>query len=224
MDHSVAELFVILALNPEKGRVSLDNIHFRYSMTGALFMDYLDRGEITTENKRVIPSFRKNGEMLHDLFADRIMKSDKHRRISFWIGRMTNKSRLIFREMINSLEKKNIVRKEQRKFLNIIPYNRYWFINNSVRTDLIEVLRGILLYGKHPGKKETMLLSLVEASRAYSILSRERGESKLLRKKNSEFLKGDVMSAEINTAITEVQAGIVASITIATIAAHASHG
>jgi hypothetical protein len=27
MDHSVAELFVILALNPEKGRVSLDDLH-----------------------------------------------------------------------------------------------------------------------------------------------------------------------------------------------------
>jgi hypothetical protein len=51
MDRSVVELFVILALNPEKGRVSLNKIHFMYSLTGALFMDYPDRGEITTENK-----------------------------------------------------------------------------------------------------------------------------------------------------------------------------
>jgi hypothetical protein len=223
MDRSVAKLFVILALNPEKGRVSLNSIHFRYSLTGALFMDYLERGEITTENKRVVPSFRKNGEVLHDLFADRILKSAKNRRISFWIRRLTNKSRLIFREIINSLEKEKILRIEQRKFLNIIPYNRYWFIDNSVRTNLIEVLRGILLYGKQPGKKEIMLLGLVEASRAYPVLSHERGESKILRKKNAEFLKGDVMNAEISQAIREVHAAIIASITVATIAAHSSH-
>jgi len=223
MNNSVAELFVILALNPEKGRITLDRIHFRYSLTGALIMDYLERGEITIENKRIAPSFRKNGEILHDLFADRIMNSTKHRRISFWISRLTNKSRLIFREITGSLERDQILRIEQKKFLNIFPYKRYWFNDKSVRNNLIELLRGILLYGKNPGKKEIMLLGLVEASRAYSLLSRERGESKLLRKKNSELLKGDIMSAEISQAIREVQAAIVASVTIATVAAHSSH-
>lgn len=223
MDRSVAELFVILALNPEKGRVSLDSIHFRYSLTGALFMDYLDRGEITTENKRVIPSFRKNGEMLHDMFADRIMKSAKNRRISFWIMRLTNKSRLIIREITNSLEKERILRKERRKFLNIFPYYRYWFIDMSIRNRIIEALREILLYGKRPDKKEIMLLGLVEASRAYPLLSREREELKLLKRNNSELLKGDVMSAEISQAIREVQAAIITSITAAAVAAHSGH-
>ncbi len=223
MELSVAELFVIIALNPEKGRISISNIYFRYSLTGAIIMDYHDRGEIAMDNKRVVPAFRKNGELLHDLIAGSIMKSSKNRKISFWIGRLTNKSRLIFREVISSLEKRKIVRTEQRKFLNIFPYKRYWFINNSVRTDLIELLRGILLYGKHPGKKEIMLLGLIEASKAYSVLSREKGESKLLREKNSEFLKGDVMSGEISQAIREVQAAIVASVTVASMAAHSSH-
>lgn len=223
MDHSVAEQFVILALDPEKGRVTLSNIHFRYSLTGALLMDYLEQGEITTEKKRIVPFFRKNGELLHDLFADKIMRSSKNRKISFWISRMALKSRYIFREMIKSLTKEKIIRTEQRKLLNIFPYYRYWFIDISIRTNLIELLREILLYGKKPGKKEIMLLGLVEASRAYSVLTHERGESKLLRKKNSALLKGDVLSSEINQAIREIQTAIVASIVAATAAAHGSH-
>ena len=59
MDHSPAELFVILAINPEKGRIALNDIHFRYSLTGALFMEYYDSGEFTIESKRVIPAFKK---------------------------------------------------------------------------------------------------------------------------------------------------------------------
>ena len=186
-------------------------------------MDYYDQGEFTIENKRIVPSFKKNGEIVHDLFCERIMKSEKNRRISFWISRMTNKSRKIFRELINKLEKDRIIRKEQKKFLNIIPYYRYWFNDSSVRSDLIETLRGILLYGKQPGKKELMLLGLVETSKSYTLLSRESGESKLLRKKNTEFLKSDIISAEISLAMREVQAAIVASVTAATIAAHSSH-
>ena len=176
MDHSVAEQFVILALNPEKGRVTLDSIHFRYSLTGALLMDYLDHGEFTIENKRIIPSFMINGEVVHDMVAEKIMKSGRNRRISTWISRLTNKSRLIFREITNTLEKQKIIRIEHKKFLNIFPYRRYWFNDKSIRTNLIEQLRGILLYGKQPGKKEIMLLGLVEAARAYQSFQEKGGK------------------------------------------------
>ena len=223
MDRTVAELFVILSLNPEKGRISLNDIHFRYSLTGALLMDFLEKGEITINNKRVIPLLRKNGNYLHDMLSEIIMKPTKEKRISFWIRRLSYKSRIVFREIINSLETERIVRKERRKFLNIFPYNKYWIIDSSIRINLIELLRGILLYGKQPGKKDLMLLGLVDSSRAYSILSRERGESKQMRKKNNEILKGDSVSEEINQTIREVQVAIISSITAASSAAHGSH-
>jgi hypothetical protein len=223
MAGSIAELFVILAINPQKGRIDMNTISFRYSLTGALFMDYHESGEIKIENKRVIPSFRKNGDVIHDLFAEKFMNSSGTWRLSFWIRRLTNKSRLIFREIINSLDREQIIRIEQRKFLNIFPYKRYWFIDNRLRTSLIETLRGILLYGKKPGKKEVMILGLVEASKAYRLLASERGESRLLRKKNTELLKGDLMTGEISQTIREVQAAIIAAVTAATIAAHGSH-
>jgi hypothetical protein len=223
MNNAIAEQFAILSLNPEKGRVTIDSIHFRYSLTGALLMDYLEQDEFKVENKRVVPSFRINGDAIHDMFAERIMKSSRNRKISFWISRLTNKSRFIFREIISSLEKQKLISTEYKKFLGIFPYKRYWFLDDKVRRDLIERLREILLYGKQPGKKEIMLLGLVETSKAYRLLSREKGEAKILRKKNTEILKGDIMSDEISLAIREVQTAIAASVTAATIAAHSSH-
>jgi hypothetical protein len=223
MDNSVAEQFVILSLNPEKGRVSIDSIHFRYSLTGALLMDYFDRGEFKVENKRVIWAYAITGETIHDIFAERIMNSSGKWKISFWIRRLTRKSRLVFSQIISSLEKQRLIRIEQKKFLGIFPYKRYWFLDNKLRNDLINRLREILLYGKPPSKKELMLLGIVESSRAYRLLSMERGEAKILRKKNIEILKGDVISDEISMTIREVQSAIVASVTAATIAAHGSH-
>jgi hypothetical protein len=223
MDNSVAEQFVILSLNPEKGRVSLDSIHFRYSLTGALLMDYLDQEEFKLENKRVVWSFRMTGDTIHDMFAERIMNSSGNWKISFWIRRLTRKSRLIFSEIIKSLEKRKLISIEHKKFIGIFPYKRYWFLDNGIRNGIIERLREILLYGKQPVKKELMLLGIVEAARAYRLLSREKGEARILRKKNNEILKGDVMSAEISKAVREVQAAIVTSVITATIAAQGSH-
>jgi len=223
MKQKVAELFVILALNPEKGRVAINDVHFRYSLTGAMIMDFLDQGEISIENKRIVPHFHNTVNQGHDFLADKIMKSKKNRRLSFWIKRFSYKNRFFFKSIIDSLEIDRIVSIEQKKFLNIIPYNKYWIKDRSVREKLIETLRGVLVYGKEPGKREIMLLGLVEASRAYPLLARERGESKLMRKRNSELLKGDIMSSEINEAIKEVHAAIISSVAASSAALHGSH-
>jgi len=223
MERSIAELFVILSINPEKGRVCLDSIHFRYSLTGAIMMDYLAGEEFRVEGKRVVPTLKINDDAIHMLFAERMMKSTRNRKISYWIGRLTNKSRFIFSEMTKSLERERIIRIEQKKFLNIFPYKRYWFANISIREKLIEEIRDILVRGKQPDNKQLMLLGVIEASRAYKLISKERGEARELRKINTSLLKSDVMTSEINQAIREVQAAIVTSVTAATMASHASH-
>jgi hypothetical protein len=223
MGYSVAEQFVILALNPEKGRISIDSTHFRYSLTGAILLDYMDGEELRVEDKRVIPSLKINDDAIHLMFAEKIMKSSRNRKLSYWISRLTNKSRFILSEMTKSLEKKSILRIEHKKFLGLIPYKKYWFLNNSIRTDIIELLRGILLYGKKPGKKELMLVSILQAARAHSILSKERAETKVLRQKCTELLKSDQVSTEITQTIREVNAAIAASITAAIIASQAGH-
>ncbi|MCJ7448242.1 MAG: GPP34 family phosphoprotein [Bacteroidales bacterium] len=219
MELSILKQYVILAINPDKGKVSVDGIRFRYTLSGALLMDYLEKGEITMENKLLILSFRKNGDPAHDLYADLITKSSKTRKISFWARRLADRSRYIFRETVSSLEKERILRCEHKKFLNLIPYNRYWFIDKRLRINIIEELRGVLLYNRKATIKQSMLLGLIKASEAHNLLSKEKGELKLIRKKNSEFLKGDVFSTEINQAIKETQAAIIGSVVAASVAA-----
>jgi hypothetical protein len=223
MDYSVAKQFLILALNPEKGRVTIDSTHFRFSLTGAILLDYMDGEELRVEEKRVIPSMRVNDDAIHIMFAGNFMKSSRSRKISYWIRRMTNKSRFVLKEMTKSLEKDRVIRIEHKKFLGLIPYKRYWFVNSGIRTEIVDLLRNVLLYGKKSGKKEYMLLSILHAARAHKVLSNERGETKIIRQKCSELLKNDQIGSEINQTIREVNAAIAASITAAIIAAQSSH-
>jgi golgi phosphoprotein 3 len=215
MNLSVAESFVILVIKPDKGRVYIRNNSFYYSLTGALLMDYLENGEIKVEDKRLIPFFKKSDEPLHDFIEQKIMKSDKSRKISYWIETLSLKSKPMFKEIIFSLEKKGIIRIEHKKFLGIIPYKNYWFTDLSERENLVENLRNVLIYDRKATNKEVMLLSLVKTSGAYSLLSRERGESGMLRKKNSAFLEGNNLNPDLALAVKEIQTAIASSITLA---------
>ena len=223
MEFSLAKQFLLLALNPDKGRVTIDSIHFRYTLTGAFLMDYLDKGEISISNKRIIPSFRKSTDPVHSMIGDRITASSSQKRISYWVGRLTNKSRFMINNLTLILQQERVLTIEHKKFLGIFPYKRYWLIDKGIRSDLIETLRKILVHGRQPDKRELMLLGLIESSRSYKLLSRESGEARAMRKRNLELLKTEVAGAEINQAIREVQAAVAASVMVATMSSHGAH-
>ena len=223
MEITVSTQFVILSLHPEKGRILIDNIRFRYSLTGAILMDFLDNGEITLSENKLIPRLNKNGDPVHDLFADIFEKSSKQRRISYWVQKLTRKSRFVFKETTDALINRGMLRHEKRYFLNIIPYNRYFLTDNRLRTGIIDEIREVLLNDKPATRKQGMLIGLIKASRAHGLLAKGKEENRILRKKCNDFRQNDPMASEIDKAIREVQAAIIASVTAASVAASSSH-
>jgi hypothetical protein len=223
MESTVARQFVMLSLHPEKGRIIIYQTQFRYCLIGAYFMDLYNRGEVSLTNKRLSHSFRKNGEPLHDQIAERIERSSRPKRFSYWISRLSSKSRLIFRENIASLVSAGILRHEKRYFLNIIPYNRYFFNDQRARNEIIEGLRGVLLHGRQATDVQMMLIGLIKASDAHSILAREKGEKGTLRKKCSELMKKDELSSEVDKVIREVRAAITSAVIISTATSSGAH-
>ena len=223
MEKSVTRQFVILSLHPEKGRVMIPSTHFRYALTGSVLMDFLLRGEISLEDKRLKTSFRRNGDKIHDLFAEKMEKQKRPRKISFWIRRFSFKNNLIFKETVNSLVSNGILMCETHYFLNLIPYRRYHITDKRIRTDIINELRDVLLKGTGPTGFQSMLIGLLKASGASHLLAKERSEKKILRKKCRDFKTDDEMSSEIDRAIREVQAAIVTSVITASAASSGHH-
>lgn len=223
METSITRQFVILSLHPEKGRILIQHTYYRYGLAGAVLMDFLNRGEISLENKRVRTSFRRNGEVIHDYFADMMEKASRPKRISYWLGKMSMKSRRIFRETINSLISAGIIRHERRYFLNIIPYNRYFFNYQSNRNEITEGLRNVLLHDRAPSTEQLMLIGLLKATRSSSILAKHREEKQPLRRMCDKVGKDNAMASEIDKAIREMHAAIVSSIAVSAAVSHGSH-
>ena len=223
MELTVTPQFIILALHPEKGRITVQDTYFRYSLIGAYFMDLLKSGEISMADKRLTSSFRRNGEPFHDKIADIIEKSSKPRRFSYWIRKFSMKSRLIYKNTIASMIDSSIIRHEKRYFLNIIPYNRYFINDLRMRNEIVEGLRGVLLYGKQATGDQLMLIALLKASSSHSILAREKGERRILRRKCTELMERDELSSEMEKAIREVRAAIASAVAVSAATSHGAY-
>jgi Golgi phosphoprotein 3 len=223
MELPVLTQFVILSLNPDKGRIMIDSIHFKYSLTGAVLMDLLNNAEISLSGNKLVSSIKKTGDPVHDLFAEKIGGSSKSRRISYWVRNLSGKSKLVFRETINSLVNKGIFRHEKRLFLNLFPYHRYFITDRRIRAGIIDEIRDVILHNKQATRKHGMLIGLINASRSHQLLVKEKGERRTLRRKCNDFRQDDPMASEIDKTIKEVQAAIIASITAASVATSGSH-
>jgi hypothetical protein len=218
MELTITSRFIILALNPQKGRIIPDDLHFRYSLSGSVLMDFFTNGEITLSGKKIIPSFRRNGIAAHDLWVARIEEAGRNRSISYWVRTLGRKKRLILKENIRLLVNGGLIRHEKRYFLNFIPYNRYFITKPELRNELIRELRGILLESRAASKEQKMLIGLIRASQAYSVFSEERKEKRTIRQRCKEFLATDDFASETDIVIREVQLAITTAVIAATAA------
>jgi hypothetical protein len=216
METTVTSKFIILSIHPDNGKIVIDNTHLKYSLIGAVLLDYLDNYEISIINKMLVPSFRKNGELVHDMFIEKIESYSRLRRVSRWVNSLSGKGWFVFRETVNSLINKGIIRHERRLFLKFFPYNRFFHAERGVRTGIIDEIREVLLNGKPATRKQIMLIALINASRSSNLLTKEGEKRWIIRKKCKEYMKADTMPSDIIKAIKEVQKAITDSITAAT--------
>jgi len=220
METTVIRQFVMLSLHPEKGRRIIKDPFFRYSLAGAILMDFLNSGEITLKDKRVIPSFRRNGESIHDMFAELIESKSRPWRVLFWVNRLSLKSRFIFRETVNSIISAGILRHERRYFLNIIPYNRYFFNDPGYRNEIQTGLRNVLLQDISPSREQIILIGLLHASKALNILSFNREEKRIIKRSSLKLTRENVPVSEQDKAIREILAVVASSARAAAAVSH----
>jgi hypothetical protein len=220
MEMNISIQFTILSLHPLKGRIVVSNTNFRYALAGACLMDLYLKGEISEENKRVIHSLNKSGDLLHDRISDIIGASSRPRRISFWIRKISWKSRQNLKDSVSILVSNGSLRHEKHYFLGLFPYNRYYFNDQGLRGSLVEKLREVVIAGKTPTDEQMMLLGLMKVSRSLRRLANENGERSIIRARVRE-----VFSNNDNISATERFVRLVMSaVSNAITAAEASYG
>ncbi len=120
--------------------------------------------------------------------------------------------------MLEILQHKGIIRLEKKRFL-FIPYLKAYLIKKNDRIKLINAIRDTLIYTKKTDLEMASLLGLIQACQMIRILSKESSERKHFKIKLDQIMKSDEIASGVNIVVREMQAAILASLVVTTVAA-----
>jgi len=175
------------------------------------------------EKRLILKNVKRDDNPIISEISTIIGKSEKHRKIKYWVDRLTRKSNIYKRSLQDGLERKGLVRIEHHKFLGLIPYRKCYIIDSKMRDSLIRLLRECILFHKELNNENTVLLGLIEACRMHKILSSDREELKTIRKELKAIIKESPIAETVGETIKQVQIAIISSVAAATIATSAAN-
>ncbi len=224
MELSTVEKFLLIAQHPIKGRFIISDVQINYGIIGAILLDMsLEQKVIIEDNKLNLKNRGKVKDPIISEIVEIISISKKPRKIKSWVIKLARKSRKYKWLILGELNRKRLIRIENRKFLGLIPYRKKYLTESRTREKLIRHLKKCIL---HPSSQEinnedVVVLGLVEACKMHKILSENRRELKIIKKEIKEIIKKSPIADAVDKTIKEVQAAIIGAIVATSVATSA---
>ncbi len=162
---SFLETIVLLALN-DKGWFGNSEQRIKFGLAGALIFELEQSGEIEIIGDLVhVTGTRETGDKVMDSALEVLRKSKKDQTIKKSIQRIVYKSGLKWKVLVKNLIKKNILKKEQYRFLWIIYQDKYPLVNSEIKKQVLAELYSKLTGEQELSGKDLMLLAIMRTCR-----------------------------------------------------------
>jgi hypothetical protein len=162
---SFLETIVLLALN-DKGWFGNSEQRIKFGLAGAVLFELEQSGEIEIIGDLVrVTGTKETRDKVMDSALEVLRKSKKSLTIKKSIQRIVYKSGLKWKVLVKNLIKKNILKKEQYRFLWIIYQDKYPLVNSEIKKQLLGELYSKLTSGQELSGKDLMLLAIMRTCR-----------------------------------------------------------
>lgn len=211
---SLKEKFMLLCLQPEKGKIYWDAQYYIYGVTGAILLELAGLQKIKIANKRlIITDGKKTGDTVLDFVIDLLGQSQKEKKVQTWMQRFSSfrMARRLKGMILDGLVEKRILGKEEATFLFFFKYYRYPARETKIRTALLKNVGDYVLRDRETDPDIKLLASLVGSAQISSRVF-EKADRKAARKRLKEILKENDISVIVGETVSAVQAAIVASV------------
>ena len=213
MDLSLKEKFLIISIEPGKGKIMLMGNQLTYGIAGAILLELKSKNIVNfADNILILNQYRPSVDRIINRAVEIIRKSKRKRRVNIWLMRFSWRGNSFVREILRKLMSHNIIRKERKRFLNIIPYNRYFFLQKNVRNQTISSLKDALYTKSITSQNEDLnLLGLIHACGLERIFTDDKNEKKELARYLKEQINTNDAFAEIKPLIKKIKTAIATS-------------
>jgi hypothetical protein len=220
---TIPEKFLLIAHHPTRGRFMLRSIYLKYGLTGSVLLEMSLKIPIQFDRGKLIPGeIPGEGHPVVLDFARKIREARHPHTIRYWIRSLARRSNHHVRIFLGELEKKRILRIEERKFLGLLPYHLSFLIQRKLQYDLVREIRYSLLHSGEIDNEQAALLGLIQACRMQRIITTDRSERKLVRSKLKTLLKESPVAEGVDQTIRQVQAAIIGAVAASSAAAAAA--
>jgi hypothetical protein len=224
MKLNLIENFLLLSLDPQKGKSLIDSLSLNYGIAGAILLELSQNNKLTVKDKRLIVLDKNlTNDFVFDFCLKLIMNSKKNRRVKYWINSLGNKSNVLKKNVLNELVHKRILNKKVKVlFWGLIKINRYPVVDIKLIKELKDNLKSIVFGNNKADVESVLLLSLLHSSKLSRILFSNRKEFRKSNKRIKELTKDIEISGAMGDALKEVQAAVMIATTSAFVGSSAA--
>jgi hypothetical protein len=139
---TTAEELLLLALDPESGRISSHPVELlKGALAGAVLMDLFRKGCITLVDERIVPGADTGERWCDDVLA-RVRELPAPRGIAFWVDAFGYETSNAESWTISSLLASGMLK--ERRALDFIPDKHYTLLQPAVRTAIVAKVLDVL--------------------------------------------------------------------------------
>lgn len=215
MELNLIEKFVLLTLDPKKGKFLIDSLSLNYGIAGAILLEMSELNIINVEKKKLIliDAAFKNDKII-DGSIKLIGNSKKNRNIKYWINKIGNNSLGFKKLILDDLYHKGILKIEKSSYIwGLFNSYRYPIMNIKPIDEQKNKLKRIVLENEKPDLECLLLLSLMNSCKLTRILFISKKENKAANKRIKELTKNIEISNSVSQALKEIQTAILIATT-----------
>jgi len=205
-ERTLPEDFIILILQPEKGRLMAQGNALAQSVAVAALTGLLLKGKISLEKGKVFvrkPAF--NGDVTEDTIIRKISSRRKPGKFRYWTGKLFFRGDRLLKETLKGLVQKNILYEREHRVLNIFPYRTYFLHKKKIREDLLLQLQTVIYEDDLPDMRQAVLLQLLASCNLGRIVVRKKEDIRIFRKKVKAFRKDERIAGVFPEILGEVK-------------------
>ena len=224
MKDNLLEKFILMALDPHKGKFLIDSLSLNYGIAGAILLELSELNKIEIKNKRLFLVDKKlTGNTVLDASIKLINNSKRNKKVKFWINKIGNKSTRFKKHVLSDFKVKGIVNIHKTNYVwGLIKVYRYKLVNSNAVLDIRNKLKKIVLENEKPDIDQLMLLSLMNSCKLIRVIFTNKKEHKAAKKRIKEITQDIEITDAVGQALKEVQSAVLVATTSAFIGATSS--
>lgn len=207
------EEIILLALDDKKGKfVDLPPLALDQALAGAVLLELAFQNRIDTDLTHLtLVSDKPTGDQMLDPILKEIAAAKDKKDAKYWVGLISADGEKIRSAGLARLVEKGVLKKEERKFLWVIPGRRYPMIQNQEEEEVRKRIRKVVVDGEVPSPRDVVIVSLSSACQLLRTVFTD-GELLKYSPRIAEVAKMDLIGRAVSKSVAEVQEAVMRAV------------